>query len=51
MAVRDNGHNLNTQDPGIGDEPLPDWEFWTVHFPWDPAEEDGGWAPNPEPVP
>jgi len=47
MAVVDNGHNTNTQDPGLNDEPLPDWDFWTVHFPWDPTESDGGWAPDP----
>jgi hypothetical protein len=51
MTVRDHGHNTNTQDPDIDTEPPApaDWEFWTTHFPWDPAEEDGGWAPNPVP--
>jgi len=49
MTVRDHGHNTNTQDTDVGAiPPSPDdWEFWTTHFPWDPTESAGGWAPDP----
>jgi hypothetical protein len=43
---RATGPLINTQAEQLDVEPVIDWGVWTTHFPWDPTESEGGWAPD-----